>query len=514
MKKIIKVQLVLCTILLLNFLVPVEAQEVRVKTVNGYISGSNTGDIFIFKGVPFAAPPVGDLRWKAPQPLQNWQGVKKCTEFSASPMQSKPVPFMMWTEEFIAPPEPLSEDCLYLNIWTSSDNSKKKLPVFVWIYGGGFTSGSSACAVYDGEEFAKKGMVFVSINYRVGVFGFLAHPELSRESENHVSGNYGILDQIEALKWIKANISQFGGDPGNVTIDGQSAGSMSVTALIASPVASGLFHRAIAQSGGLFSGRIAKKLNEAESQGVKLVEKLQQTSIAELRKLSATELMKQSAGAGMGSFAPIWDGYVLPSDPDKKFEINNVPIITGWVSGDASLARTGITSKDEFIKQAKEKYGTSAEEFLKIFPAETSEDIKQSQSTLGMLSFAGFPSHTLAIINKKATYIYQYTHVPPDKPDFPNYGAFHTSEVPYVLHTLHKWDRKWTSLDYQLEDNLSNYWVNFAKTGNPNGNGLPEWKTYDKQSGNILLIGDKIESIPALYRKELDFLDKFNPMAK
>jgi para-nitrobenzyl esterase len=514
MKKLIKVQLFLCTILLLNFLVSVEAQDVRVKTVNGIISGSKAGDIFIFKGVPFASPPVGELRWKAPQPLQNWQGVKICTAFSASPMQSKPVPFMMWTEEFIAPPEPLSEDCLYLNIWTPSDKENKKLPVFVWIYGGGFTSGSSACAVYDGEEFAKKGIVFVSINYRVGVFGFLAHPELSRESANRVSGNYGILDQIEALRWIKANISRFGGDPGNVTIAGQSAGSMSVTVLLASPVAAGLFHRAIAQSGGIFSSRMAKRLSEAESQGAKFVEKFNPASIDELRKLTATELMKQSSGAGMGSFAPVWDGYVLPPDPDKKFEINNVPVITGWVSGDAMLSGTGITSKDDYIKQAKEKYGASDGEFLEIFPTETSEDIKQSQSTLGMLSFAGFPSHTLASINKKATFIYQYTHIPPDKPGFPNYGAFHTSEVPYVLHTLHKWDRKWTSLDYKLEDNLTNYWVNFAKTGNPNGNGLPEWKTYDKQTGNILLIGDKIESKPALYKKELDFLEKINPVAK
>ncbi len=492
----------------------IEAQEVSVKTVNGIVSGTKTGDIFTFKGVPFAAPPVGEFRWKAPQPLKDWKGVKECVKFSASPMQSKPVPFMMWTEEFISPPEPLSEDCLYLNIWTPSNKPNQNLPVFVWIYGGGFTSGSSACAVYDGEEFAKKGVVFISINYRVGVFGFLAHPELTKESENHVSGNYGILDQIEALRWIKANISLFGGDPGNVTIAGQSAGSMSVTVLLASPVASGLFQRAIAQSGGIFSSRIARRLGDAEIAGAKLFANLQASSIAELRKLPATDLIKKTSGGGMGSFAPVWDGYVLPSDPSGNFEINNVPVITGWVSGDAMLSNSGTPSKDDYVKKAKETYGESAEEFLRIFPAETSDEIKQSQTTLGMLSFAGLPSHALASRNKEATYVYYYTHVPPVKQGLQDYGAFHTSEVPYVLHTLHMWNRQWTTLDYQLEENLSDYWVNFAKSGNPNGPGLPQWNIYDKQSGSILLVGDKIECKPALFRKELDFLQKSNPIAK
>jgi len=325
------------TLLTLNYQVSIEAQEFKVKTANGIVSGSQTGDIFIFKGVPYATPPVGELRWKAPLPPGNWNGVKECIKFSASPMQSKPGPFMMWTEEFIAPPEPLSEDCLYLNIWTPSCKTRQKLPVFVWIYGGGFMSGSSACAVYDGEDFAKKGIVFVSINYRVGVFGFLAHPELSRESESLVSGNYGILDQVAALKWIKANISKFGGDRGNVTVAVQSAGSMSVTVLLASPLASGFFHRAIAQSGGIFSSRMARRLSEAESIGAKLFENLQSKSIEELRKLPSTDLMKQTSRTGMGVFAPVWDGYVLPADPSKRFEINNVPVITGWVSGDGML---------------------------------------------------------------------------------------------------------------------------------------------------------------------------------
>jgi len=364
MKNIIKIQLLILFIFTYTCRAPINAQDVKVKTVSGTISGSKTGDILIFKGVPFAAPPIGDLRWKAPQPLKNWQGVKECTKFSASPMQSKPVPFMMWTEEFIAPPEPLSEDCLYLNIWTPA--SAKKLPVFVWIYGGGFTSGSSACAVYDGEEYAKKGVVFVSINYRVGVFGFLAHPELSKESPDRVSGNYGLLDMVEALKWVKANITKFGGDPGNVTIAGQSAGSMAVTALIVSPLASGLFHRAIAQSGGIFSSRFVSKLSDAETRGSKLFAALPANTISDLRKFSATDLMQKTSGGAMGGFAPIWDGYVLPSDPSSDYAINSVPVITGWVSGDGTLLFGGTASKDDFIKKAKEQYAPFVSESVNV----------------------------------------------------------------------------------------------------------------------------------------------------
>src|SRR5512133_1745973 len=250
------------------------AQQPVINTENGTVSGYKSGEISIFKGIPFAAPPIGDLRWKAPQPVKNWTGVLKCESFSASPVQRKPVPFMMWTEEFITPPEKLSEDCLYLNIWTPAKQAKEKLPVFVWIYGGGFNSGSAACAVYDGEEMAKKGVIFVSFNYRVGVLGFLVHPELSRESPDKVSGNYGLLDQVAALIWIKKNIAAFGGDPQKVTIGGQSAGSMSVCALVASPLAKGLFHGAIAQSGGILNGLARSNFADAEKSGLAFMEKM------------------------------------------------------------------------------------------------------------------------------------------------------------------------------------------------------------------------------------------------
>jgi para-nitrobenzyl esterase len=488
----------------------VNSQPIRIKTENGLIAGKKSGDVNIFLGIPYAAPPVGNLRWRAPQPPVNWQGVKDCTKFSASPMQWTPKPFMMWTEEFIAPPEPLSEDCLYLNIWTKSIKPEAKLPVFVWIYGGGFSSGSSACAVYDGEEYAKRSVVFVSINYRVGVFGFLAHPDLTKESENKSSGNYGILDQIEALKWLKNNVSAFGGDPENITIAGQSAGSMAVNILIASPQAKGLFQRAIAESGGIFSSRFMNKLSDAEKTGIALAKKFSVAGIAELRKIPAEKIQSDAAGEGIGRFGPVQDGYVLPKDLKELFKdnsINNVPIITGWVTGDASLSGSGKTSKEEYEKQAKAKYGASAGEFLTLFPGNTEEEIQQSQARLGLISFAGLPSHMLAGLNKKQSYIYQYSHVPPDKPGFPNYGAFHTSEVPYALHTLHLWKREWKPLDLKLEGDMSAYWINFARTGNPNGPGLPVWKPYEKANGNILEIGDRIELRPGMMKKEFDFLE-------
>src|SRR6476620_2662270 len=276
-----------------------------VKTDAGLVSGTLKQDIHIFKGIPFAAPPVGDLRWKAPQPVHQWGGVKVCDKFSASPMQASPAPFSMWTEEFLIPKEPISEDCLYLNVWTGASSSKEKRPVLVWIYGGGFGSGGTAVPIYDGEAMAKKGIVFVSINYRVGIFGFFAHPELTAESKNHASGNYGLLDQIAALKWVKKNIAAFGGDPNNVTIAGQSAGSMSVNCLVASPLAKGLFNKAIAESGASFINSFGNTtLQQAEENGVKTAASLKVNSIEALRKLTAAELMKAQSMRGV-----IIDGY-------------------------------------------------------------------------------------------------------------------------------------------------------------------------------------------------------------
>jgi para-nitrobenzyl esterase len=479
------------------------AQFSEVKTENGLVSGFKNGEISIFKGIPFAAPPVGDLRWKAPQPVNSWTGVLKCEKFSASPIQNNPVPFMMWTEEFITPPGNLSEDCLYLNVWTPASTKKDKLPVFVWIYGGGFNSGSAACAVYDGEEMAKKGIVFVSLNYRVGVLGFMAHPGLSSESGSKVSGNYGLLDQIAALTWIKKNIEAFGGDPEKVTIAGQSAGSMSVCALVASPLAKGLFRGAIAQSGGILNNRL-NNFKDAEKSGLAFMKKMNSADITELRKKAAAEL--QAAG---GNFSPVSDGYVLPENIFQSFnnhQFNDVAMMAGWVSGDGSLFGGSSMDPEKYKEQAIKNYGDKAEEFMKLFPGSTNDEIAASQKAVNLLQFAGLPAYLWAGLSKSNAYLYEYTHVPVDKPGFPNYGAFHTSEVPFALHTLHMWKRPWRDVDYAVEKTMNDYWVNFVKNGDPNGKNVPAWTKYEKSSQGIMVIGEESKLVPLLHVNEFEFL--------
>jgi para-nitrobenzyl esterase len=506
MKKLRFQYLLLLIVFLTSCSINLSAQLSVIQTANGLVSGYKSGDISIYKGIPFAEPPVGDLRWKAPQPAKNWSGVLKCNDFSASPMQNKPVPFMMWTEEFITPPDKLSEDCLYLNIWTPAKSAKDKLPVFVWIYGGGFSSGSAACAVYDGEEMSKKGIIFVSFNYRVGVFGFLAHPGLSSESENKVSGNYGLLDQISALKWIKTNIEAFGGDPKKVTIAGQSAGSMSVCALVASPLAKGLFSGAIAESGGILSSFMNSSFADAEKAGLSYMEKMKAANIDELRHKSAEELI-----AAGGNFRPVYEGYVIPKDVFAAFkngQFNDVSFMAGWVMGDGSLIGVQKMTPEKYKQQAVERYGDKVEEFLKLFPGNTSEQVEASIKESGLMQFAALPAYLWAGFSKSKAYIYQFTHVPVDKPGFPNYGAFHTSEVPFALHTLHLWNRPWREVDFAVEKTMSSYWANFIKTGNPNGEGLPEWSAYDKSSGNIMEIGDQLRLSPGLHKNEFDFIEQ------
>ncbi|MDX1938698.1 MAG: carboxylesterase family protein [Flavihumibacter sp.] len=486
-----------------------KSQAPIVQTANGMIRGAASGAVQIFKGIPFAAPPVGNLRWKAPQPVANWTGTKECTRFAASPFQPKPVPFSCWTEEFIAPPEPLSEDCLYLNVWTNGTGSREQKPVFVWIYGGGFVSGSAACAVYDGEEMAKQGVVFVSINYRVGPFGFMAHPELSKE-QNNASGNYGIQDQIAALKWIQQNIAAFGGNPSQVTIAGQSAGSMSVNALIASPLAKGLFHAAIVQSGGLLGNRLPASLASAETIGLEFQKKATTTSLAELRQLPAEDILKTSQAMGMMRMGLVSDGYVLPQDIVAHFKEgkqNQVPLLIGWVTGDGGLFGPSTITAAQHAKQSADKYGTAAKEYLQIFPGATDKEAQQSQQKFTLMAFAAYPAHLMAGYNTASSYIYQFSHVPTDKPGFPNYGAFHTSEVPYALRTLHKWQRPWQQSDKTVETVMSSYWINFIKTGNPNGSNLPQWNAYKKQPGDILEINTQTQNKPALLAKEFAFLD-------
>jgi para-nitrobenzyl esterase len=477
-----------------------------IRTDKGVIEGYQENEILIFKGVPFAAPPVEDLRWKAPLEHDSWAGILPTKTFSASPMQRTPEPFMMWTKEFIAPQEPLSEDCLYLNIWTK--NTKEKKPVFVWIYGGGFNSGSSACAIYDGKEYAKEDVVFVSINYRVNIFGYFAHPTLSDENDLGVSGNYGLLDQIEALKWVQRNIGKFGGDSDNVTIAGQSAGSISIHSLLASPLAKGLFNKAIGQSGGLLSGNRAIPIKDSEDKGLGFTDKLDKGNISDLRKIKSSDLYNMVQNTGGLDYAPILDGVVLPTDLKEHFSTgkhNDVPFIGGWVTGDGRLFSASKVSVDAYKENVNKQMGDKADGYLNLFSGKNEADIEASINKKNLLDFGVRGVDLLSDYQKSEIYVYEISHVPVDQPNFPNYGAFHTSDVPLALRTLHTWKRPWREIDQEMEKLISTYWLNFIKTGNPNGLGLPEWNSY--KNGGIQIINKETHFSKSLYQKELDFLN-------
>jgi para-nitrobenzyl esterase len=462
-----------------------------ISVEGGKISGvkSPESDVVAFKGIPFAAPPVRELRWKEPQPVMPWTGVKQCDAYGPSPMQAVPRPFMVYTSEFLIPEQPISEDCLYLNVWTNAHKGAKR-PVFLWIYGGGFSSGGTAVPIYDGEAMAKKGVIFVSANYRVGVFGFLAHPDLTKESPNHASGNYGLLDQIAALKWIKNNIAAFGGDPDNVTIDGQSAGSMSVNCLVASPAAHGLFNKAIAESGSFMVANPliqSTTLQTAEDQGVKFATSAHANSIEDLRKVPAADLMKVA-----GRFSPITDGYVLPKPVYLIFAKgaqNNIPVITGW-NGDESLVMS-FKKKDDYVAQIRKQYGADADEVLKYYPGNTDEEAARSQVLMSRdqtFAMSGFKWATLQSQQGKAPiYVYNFDRKLPATPDYVKYGAFHTGEVAYVMNNLKFLNRPWEPADQPLATLMSSYWINFIKTGNPNGKGLPEWPKFDNQTQQAMV---------------------------
>jgi para-nitrobenzyl esterase len=474
----------------------------------GKVAGFKEGNINVFKGIPFAAPPVGELRWKAPQPIKPWSGVKDCIQFAASPMQFDPVPFMCWSEEFLIPKKPIDEDCLYLNVWAKNTATKK--PVLVYIYGGGFVSGGAGCAIYDGKEMAEKDVVFVSINYRVGVFGFLAHPELTKESGYGASGNYALLDMIASLKWVKENIAAFGGDPNQVTIAGQSAGAFAVNHLCASPLAKGLFKGAIAQSGGsvLTSAlRPRTSLQQAENMGLDFAKKLNARSIEDLRKLSAQNIFN----AKQGLTYPIEDGYVLPSsiaDIYANGKQNDVALILGWNLDDKV---TGPPVKAEAYKQQLQKqFGTNADKVLQYYPATNDVIAAASQDNLSRDGFFGVQGYAWAnaqlLKGKSNVFVYNFNRKLPSYSAASNFGAFHTGEVPYVFNNLKTVNRPWEEIDIQLADQVSNYWVNFVKTGNPNGTNLTIWPAYNAQKEQVLIINKQTEAKLMPFKEGLQIL--------
>jgi len=481
----------------------------QVKVKQGIVEGTIEDGLRVFKGVPFAAPPVGDLRWKAPQPAEKWEGVKQTTGYAPAPMQGG------------NPPSGKSEDCLYLNIWTPAKSSKEKIPVLVWIYGGGFSFGSTSEPVHNGEHLARKGVVLVSIAYRVGQLGFLAHPELSAENPNNVSGNYGLLDQIAGLQWIQDNIAAFGGDPDKVTIFGESAGGISVSMLCASPLAKGLFHGAISQSGGSFGptrlttfpGENMKTLQQAEADGKSYVQKVGVSSIAELRKIEADKL---PMGMGMGGGWPITDGYVIPDDQHKLYEAgkyNDVPVLIGYNS-DEGASFTREKTPEEYIAGVKARYGKFADDLIKAYPVGENSVPKTARD---LARDAAFGWHTwswarLQSKTGKSKVFYYYFDQHPDYPeDSPRYGygSPHGQDVAYVFMHLDAANPQTSKSDLEISEAIGTYWTNFAKYGHPNGENVPEWPAFSIGNPAVMYLGPvpHIGSVPSA--ASLEVLDDY-----
>jgi len=504
-----------------------------IKIESGLITGFAAGEnkaVYVFKGIPYAAPPVGDLRWREPQPVEAWEGVQAFTEFGFSCLQPEmPEPYGRDFGE-------QSEDCLYLNVWTGAKSQDAKLPVMVWIHGGGFYMGSATTDTYDGEVLARDGVVLVTINYRLGPFGFLAHPLLSKESEHKVSGNYGLLDQIAALKWVKNNIASFGGDPDRVTIFGESGGARSVCFLMVSPLAKGLFHRGIVQSGSLYRaiGHLTESrdgLPPMEEEGQRLAKKLGCKTLADFRKKPAIEILEAaepktapllsppapaSTSDDNGLTAgPIIDGWVIPDDPVKLYRSgkqHDVPLIIGSNKDEASI----------FLRMFKSRAGGLARSVKFFFP-------KHHREVLPLYAEFG-DNEFLAALNrfmtdavwtraaratardmaqvKSKVYLYFFTHHRPTS--LGQFGSFHGIDIRYAFgHDLEA-NIPFTEEDHILSKKMRTYWTRFAATGDPNGPDLANWPPYDKDTDQCLELGSEIRVLTHLRKEACDLFDRIN----
>ena len=485
--------------------------EAVVATSSGELRGVPDGSVTAFRGIPYAKAPVGSLRWRAPAKVNPWRGVRDASGFAASCTQPWPPPlFGPYTAEFVETPA-VSEDCLYLNVWTSADRARRK-PVLVWIHGGAFLGGSGAIPIYNGRNLASRGIVVVTINYRVGPFGFLALPQLSAESARASSGNYGVLDLIAALQWVHSNIAQFGGDPAAVTIAGQSAGAVAVNDLMACPAAKGLFVRAIAESGSGLGVR-ASPLEEAEKTGAAFVKRLGTTDLAALRAMPAEQIQGAvELPIGRGSsrprelpFHPVLDGVVLVADPENPRAPvpGPVPLLTGY-NADEALALHEESTPATFEKAVRDRYGSSAERLLALYPHLNGTDANASTGELArdryMTSLLLWAT-TRTRASGERIYAYLFDHpVPTPKP--PSWGTFHTAEVPYVFGTLDAQIRPYTDADREVAAQMSGYWLNFIERGDPNGPGLPPWPAQAPDSTEVHGLGDQVRARQAVSSPE------------
>lgn len=465
----------------------------QVKTASGIVEGKDDGSVQSFLGIPYAAPPVGDFRWKPPAPPAKWTGVRNATEFGPHCMQGK----IFGDMNFRDPGG--SEDCLSLNIWVPAKPPGAKLPVMVWIYGGGFVAGTTSEARQDGTHLAKQGVIVVSMNYRLGIFGFFVHPELAKESGHNAAGNYGLMDQLAALQWVHDNIAAFGGDPGNVTIFGESAGSFSVSAQMASPLAKGLFQKAIGESGGAFySGGLSfEPRSVREEKDVKAVSsKLGVSTLAELRALPAQKILDafsppQSQGF---DFGPDVDGYFLPEPVPAIFAAgkqNDVPLLAGWNHDEGSFEIVFSPQKptaESMRTNAQKDFGDKAPEFLKLYPSDTAEQAMRSAEDFAGDRFIAFSTwewmESQSKTGKQPIYRFRFDLGPPSDPKAPQMGAYHSAEIEYVFGQLDsKAGVAWRPEDRQLSETMQKYWSNFARSGDPNGPGLAKWPVYSAADG-------------------------------
>jgi para-nitrobenzyl esterase len=473
------------------------ADDLTVKTDKGKIHGkmSDDGQVRTFLGVPYAAPPVGALRWKAPQPTVKWKGVREATSFGSRCMQ----PDIFHDMQFRGPGE--SEDCLTLNVWAQVVDKHTKLPVMVWVYGGGFVAGATSEPRQDGEHLAHKGVIVVSMNYRLGLFGFFVHPGLAAESAQHAAGNYGLMDQTAALQWVRRNIGSFGGDPDNVTLFGESAGSFSVSAQMASPLAAGLFAHAIGESGGAFYSHglsfapLAERLTHDPAYALAT---FGTSDLAALRAMSADDLMLKMAtqtNPGGGHIVPDVDGYFLPESVQQIYKEGkqaHVALLAGWNRDEPSALAVNVPQPPtvaSFQQTAEKSFGDRAQEFLQVYPAGTDAEAVRSAIDFAGDSFIAFSTwqwlEAQAATGGAAVYRYHFERpAPADKYHPAGSGAFHSDEIEYVFGNLNsRVDAVWQPEDQKLSDLLETYWTNFARTGNPNGAGAPEWPQYNQGDG-------------------------------
>ena len=486
----------------------------QVQVTGGVIEGTVGSDptVRVFRGVPFAAPPVGALRWKAPHPVEPWTGVRKADEWGTRCMQG-PMFGPLNTRD-----KAMGEDCLYLNVWTTARKPDEKRPVLVVFHGGGFAAGSSSEPRTDGEWFAKQGIVVVAPNYRLALFGFMAHPELTKEAGTKGSGNYGMLDQVGALLWVRDNIARFGGDADNVTVNGESAGSMAVSALMASPLTKGIVHKGIGQSGAFFPspsrGLEEKTLAAKEQDGVRFGESVGAPTLAALRAKPADELlaaaMKTDGGWGWG---PGVDGYFMPEKAAAFYarsEQARVPLLAGWTSSEMSMAVAMNPQKPtpaSFTEQLQKQFGEQSAAALKVYSA-SEGDLLQTAADYASDLFIAYSTWKWIEVHSKVApvYRYQFDRALADPSGMNKYGAVHASDIEYAFNTLDSKKADWQPEDRQAALTTATAFANFVKTGNPNGTGVPEWPVYDAK--RLVMHLDAVSKVaPEANRARYEFLD-------